>query len=67
MSPEDPHVHALALAQLTADAEALDRLDVAYARLERRVDRIAASLAIIEDGPVPALPVSPGQLRLAAG
>ncbi|MDQ6948082.1 MAG: hypothetical protein M3256_17895 [Actinomycetota bacterium] len=56
-APTDDHVHELALAQI----EAMDR---AYAGLERRLDRIVASLAAIETAPTPAVPVAPGQLRL---
>lgn len=58
----DQHDHELALAQLTAAAVAAERLDRAYASIERRLDRLAAVLDLV---PVPA-PVSPGQLRLVA-
>ncbi len=61
--PVDTHVHALALAQLEAAAAMAERLDRAYASIERRLDRIAANLAGVEAPPA----VSPGQMRLVAG
>lgn len=64
-SPDDLHAHELAVAQLEAAAVAVERLDRAYAGLERRLERITASLAVVE-GPAP-IAVSAGQLRLVAG
>lgn len=61
----DLHAHELALAQLSAASDAAARLDATYARLERRLDRIASTLATI-DGQV-SVPVAPGQLRLVVG
>ena len=58
------HDHELAVAQLTAAANQAERLDAAYARLERRIDRIAVSMAALDPAPIS---VSPGQLRLVAG
>ena len=60
----DLHDHQLGLAQLAAAAHQAERLDAAYARLERRLDRIAVSMAALDPGPIS---VSPGQLRLVAG
>lgn len=64
--PEDVdiHAHELAVAQLAAAADVAERLDATYARLERRLERIAASMAGLDAG---AISVSPGQLRLVAG
>lgn len=62
--PPDLHAHELAVAQLAAAAAAAERLDTTYARLERRLDRITASMAAIDSSPIP---VSPGQLRLVIG
>ena len=60
--PVDSHTHALALAQLEAVAVAAERLDRAYASIERRVDRLAALM------PAPdTIAISPGQLRLVVG
>jgi hypothetical protein len=54
----DSYAHDLALAQV----EALDR---AYAGLERRLERIAVLLGVVEGSGAPV--VSPGQLRLVVG
>lgn len=59
----DLHDHALGVAQLAAAANEAERLDAAYARLERRLDRIAVSMAGLDNSPV----ISPGQLRLVVG
>lgn len=58
----DHHAHELAVAQLEAAAIAAERLDHAYASIERRLDRIAASLDLVEP-----VSISPGQLRMVIG
>ncbi len=52
------------MAQLSSATEAAERLDATFARLERRLDHIADSMAVVDSAPVP---VSPGQLRLVIG
>lgn len=60
--PVDVHTHALALAQLEAAAVVIERLERAYASIERRVDRLAGLM------PAPdTIAISPGQLRLVVG
>lgn len=61
----DLHDHELDVARVHAEAEAVERLERAYAGLQRRMDRIAAMEATMAPGA--AVAVSPGQLRLAAG
>lgn len=58
----DCHAHELAVAQVEQMAMAAERLDRAYASIERRLDRIAASLDVVER-----VPISPGQLRMVIG
>ena len=65
VDPRENLAHDLAVAQLEAHALAVERLDSAYASLERRLDRIAGSLATVESPAGPA--VSVGQLRLVGG
>lgn len=52
------------IAQLTSEAIAAERLDRAYARIERRMDRSPYLMSALDMDPVA---VSPGQLRLVIG
>lgn len=62
---DDLYAHELAVAQMEAATAAAERMSAAWAGLERRIDRLASSLATVED--LLPVAVSPMQLRLVAG